>query len=134
MDTASKHPDSRLPDALHQDPPGFLRDTRGSVTMIAAVGMLMLIGISAIAIDGGRYYFNRREQQAATDLAAIAAASDLAQSASLASAAGAANGYPATAVLSVELGTYAADPAVVPSARFQPNPASPDSDRGTLVD
>ena len=48
----------------------------GQAIVLIAVIMVVLIGFLGLAIDGGRAYLDRRELQAATDAAALAAAHD----------------------------------------------------------
>lgn len=50
------------------------REDRGAVAVIVAVSILMLLGVTALAIDAGMGYNDRRGTQNAADLAALAAA------------------------------------------------------------
>lgn len=50
------------------------RAERGQAIVLIAAAMLAMVGIVAMAIDGGRIYFDRRQLQAAADAAALAAA------------------------------------------------------------
>ena len=52
-------------------------ERRGNVATMTALTMPLVLGIGAIAIDEASLYVEKREAQAITDLAAIAAASDL---------------------------------------------------------
>jgi Flp pilus assembly protein TadG len=52
-------------------------DERGAVLAFVAVGMVVLIGFSALAIDVGRLYVTRAQLQAAADAAALAAVREL---------------------------------------------------------
>lgn len=53
---------------------GFLRDEGGQVVVIVALMFTVLLGFSALAIDVGRYYAERRYLQDAADAAALACA------------------------------------------------------------
>jgi len=54
------------------------RQTRkGTVSVIVAICLTLLLGFAAIAMDGGLIQHNRRDAQAAVDAAALAAANDL---------------------------------------------------------
>jgi hypothetical protein len=50
---------------------------RGATAMLVAVSLVAVVGIVALAIDGGALYDKRRSAQAAADAAALAAADDL---------------------------------------------------------
>jgi hypothetical protein len=50
---------------------------RGIVTVLVAMALIGLVGVAAIAVDGGLLQDNRRRVQAATDAAALAAAQQL---------------------------------------------------------
>ena len=105
----------------------FLAHRGGSVALLAAVGFAVVLGVAALAVDIGSAYLAKRRLQTATDLAALAAASDLARAGD---AAGANLARNADATLStVEVGTYLADPALPPAARFSPGGAAPNAVR-----
>lgn len=55
----------------------FTRDRSGNVAMMAATLLSVVIVAAALAVDQGSLYFERREAQALTDLAAITAAAHL---------------------------------------------------------
>src|SRR5690348_14735372 len=54
-----------------------IRKRRGAVTSFAAFCLVGLLGFTAIAVDGGVLLDMRQRIQAAADVAALAAASDL---------------------------------------------------------
>ncbi|HET6882985.1 MAG TPA: pilus assembly protein TadG-related protein [Pirellulales bacterium] len=54
------------------------RDRRGVAAVLVAISLVALIGIAAIALDGGLLLDNHQRTQAAADAAAMAAAVDLA--------------------------------------------------------
>lgn len=102
----------------------FLSDRRGASSMIFAAGVFVVFGFGAIAIDGGNFFYQKRRQQTATDLAALAAASDLARADAAARASASRNGYAAGDVNLVQTGTYTPDAALTPDQRFRPGPAA----------
>ncbi len=53
------------------------RSERGQVLVLAAVSMVVVIGFTALAVDGGYLYFRHTRLQDAVDAAALAAAIDL---------------------------------------------------------
>lgn len=53
------------------------RNERGAVAVIVAFSMIVLLGVSALAIDLGYNYLQQRRLQAAVDYAVLAAAQDL---------------------------------------------------------
>ena len=53
-------------------------DERGAVLVLVAVGMVMLMGLTAFTVDFGRIYSERRELQNGADAAALAVAQDCA--------------------------------------------------------
>ncbi|SOC37262.1 pilus assembly protein TadG-related protein [Ureibacillus acetophenoni] len=55
----------------------FLREERGNVLVLVAALMVVLIGLTALVIDGGRLYFEKSTLQKAADAAALAGAQEL---------------------------------------------------------
>jgi Flp pilus assembly protein TadG len=51
-------------------------DERGQILVIFAIGLLALLAVVGLAVDGGSTFAQRRSQQGASDLAALAAAND----------------------------------------------------------
>jgi len=96
----------------------FAADERGNFTIMSAVLMILVIGCAALGVDLGSIFADRRRAQGATDLAAIVAASNLTNATNAASATVVQNNYPAGALVSVVLGSYTANEAVAPPARF----------------
>ena len=99
-------------------PRSFFENRDGSVTIMSVFMTVVLIGMAAMAIDVGEFYVAKRKQQTATDIAAVVAAGDLAHAQNAAAANLVANGFPASALVSVELGTYSPDPTIAASQRF----------------
>ena len=50
----------------------------GQILILLAVGIVALLGFTALAIDGGAVFFDRRSAQNAADAAALAGAYELA--------------------------------------------------------
>ena len=57
------------------------REEGGQILPIVAFALVILLGISAFAIDVGYAYYAKRQLQSATDAAALAGAQDLPNSA-----------------------------------------------------
>jgi uncharacterized membrane protein len=100
---------------------GIVRDCGASIAILTALLLTTLIALSALVIDVGALYLERRRAQGTVDLAAIAAASDLSNAAAAANATVRANGYGENVVVTTTLGQYAPDPALAPAQRFAPN-------------
>lgn len=96
----------------------FRSDQRGNFAIMGAALMTLVIGCAALGVDLGSIFTDRRRTQSATDLAAIVAASNLTNATNAAIATVTDNHYPASALVSVVLGTYTANPAISPQARF----------------
>lgn len=93
-------------------------DKQGNIAIMSASLMTLVIGCAALAVDLGTIFADRRKTQSAADLAAIVAASNLSNATNAATATVVKNNYPASALVSVQLGTYTANGAVSPQARF----------------
>jgi hypothetical protein len=52
--------------------PGFLREDRGSIVVLVALLLTVLLGGAGLAVDGGRGYLVRRTMQGAADAASTA--------------------------------------------------------------
>lgn len=96
----------------------FVADTSGNFTLMGVGLMTLIIGCTALGIDVGAIFTDRRKAQSAADLAAIVAASNLTNAYNAASATVVKNDYPANSLVAVELGTYTPSSAVAPQARF----------------
>ncbi|KZD25299.1 hypothetical protein A4A58_02285 [Tardiphaga robiniae] len=96
----------------------FRTDQRGNIAIMSAGGMILAVCCAALGVDIGTIAADRRKTQAATDLAAIVAASNLSNATNAAKAAVISNNYPASALVGVELGTYTANSAVAAQSRF----------------
>jgi uncharacterized membrane protein len=102
----------------------FVRDERGSVAVTSAVAVTALLSFAALALDTGNLFVDKRRQQSANDLIALAAATSLTtgitSATTAANAAALANGYATSAISDVEVGTYVSNAAVAPTQRFTP--------------
>ncbi|MGQ0673302.1 MAG: TadG family pilus assembly protein [Hyphomicrobium sp.] len=94
------------------------RDERGTIALLTAAFLTVAIAVSALAIDVGALYLQRRSAQGYADLAAIAASADLGRPEAAARATLHANGLSDIKSLSVVLGRYQPDPAVAADQRF----------------
>ncbi len=50
---------------------------RGTVAVLVAISLIVIVGVAGIALDGGLLLDSRRSVQAAADAVALAAADDL---------------------------------------------------------
>jgi len=96
----------------------FGADKRGNIAIMSAGLMTLVIGCTALAVDLGTIFADRRKTQSTADLAAIVAASNLSNATNAASLTVQKNNYPASALVSVQLGTYTANAAISPQTRF----------------
>src|SRR5690606_38086291 len=90
----------------------------GAVAIVTALVASIVLWCMACAVDIGSLYLERRTAQGAVDLAAMAAARDIANAERLARETLAANPVRAISLLTVTPGHYRADAAIEPSARF----------------
>jgi len=97
----------------------FFADRRGLSSIVFASSSLVLFGFGTMAVDVGSFFYQKRRQQTATDLAALAAAADLERAANAARASVSRNGFSASAIETVQTGTYTPDARVAPDARFR---------------
>lgn len=114
-------------------PQSFLGDRRGGIAIIAAVAGGLICAFAAVSVDVGSLVLHARKLQGAADLAAMAAASDLAR-AEVAGRATAAANMGQGVVSEVIRGRYDPDKARAPVDRFTANEAEPNAVRVTLSD
>lgn len=98
----------------------LLADRRGISSIVFAGSSMVLFGFGTMAVDVGSFFYQKRRQQTATDLAALAAATDLARAEVAARASAGRNGYSAGAVERVQIGTYTPNATLAPEMRFRP--------------
>ncbi|CAN7340141.1 TadG family pilus assembly protein [Bosea sp. LjRoot9] len=99
----------------------FAKNERGGAALLFAAGIFVLFGFGAMAVDVGSFFYEKRRQQTANDLAALAAAADLPRAKAAAQATAGSNGYPANTVLAVQTGIYNADATIPVNNRFTPS-------------
>jgi uncharacterized membrane protein len=119
----------------------WLNDARGGMTVVVAAGIIFLAGTVAIALDTGAAFLAQKRVQGAADLAAIKAATDLANANAVASASLARN-IPAGSLAGtpqVEIGAYPPSGytmqtvgALAVQNRFEANVAIPNAVRVTV--
>ena len=63
------------------------RDESGAVFILVAIGIVAIVGLGALAIDGGKLFYIKRQLQASTDFAAAAGALEIYSSTSATAAA-----------------------------------------------
>ena len=112
----------------------FSRDTKGSIALISGMMAVVVIGFTAITIDLGKVYVDRRKAQSVADLAALAAASDLTRAPRAAAATVQQNNVTIDSPVTVAVGAYSANASVPLENRFQPTSAgqTPNAARVTL--
>lgn len=96
---------------------GFLQNQSGAISLVAALSIAMLVAVAAIVIDAGSLYYARRNLQATSDAAALAAVQNPAQASAIAASVFSDNGY-ANPTLVVTTGTYTANEALAVQSRF----------------
>jgi uncharacterized membrane protein len=110
----------------------FLQDQRGSIAIMSAFFALIACVLAALAVDIGSVALDARRLQGAADLAAMAAAADLDNAQTAADLTAAANNSGSSVAVNVVVGTYVADPAIAPTARFTPDGSAGNAVRVTL--
>ncbi len=111
----------------------LVAEKRGSIAILSGVFMTVAMGMSALAIDMGLLYLERRHAQGAVDLAAIAAAASMDTAESMAQRTLSANGVERINRLDVIRGRYMANPAIAPDQRFTPGGAPYNAVRVSLT-
>jgi uncharacterized membrane protein len=106
---------------LRRELGSLLRSERGTVAVISALVMVVMIGFAAIAVDVGSIHYDKRRLQGAADLAAIAAVSNTANATEAARSTFSDNGRWTLSSLTVDLGNYDPDPAKAIDQRFAVN-------------
>lgn len=109
------------------------RSRRASISITMALGMAMLIGAAAFAVDLGSLYLDRRKLQGIADAAAMAAAGRPGEEQTAAQRIIAANCDCGIRIAVLTRGTYTADPAIQAEQRFAGGGTSPNAVRITLT-
>jgi len=89
---------------LRQTTRRFAADDRGNIAIMGAGFLLLVIACTALGVDVGSIFADKRRTQSAADLAAIVAASDLTNASRAAAATVAKNNYPPESLVAVEPG------------------------------
>lgn len=100
----------------------FIRNQGGIASVVAAMLMTLGLGLGVLTLDVGHLYLEKRRLQGAVDAAALAAAGDPANAATIATQVLANNGYAQTAT--VVSGAYTPDPALPIASRLNTDPAA----------
>lgn len=111
----------------------FWRARSGAASALVALSGMALMGMAALGVDLGAVYLKTRELQGLADLAAMAAAEDLARAQRRAEETVAANDFGGPVQVEVVLGRYEADPALPADSRFRPTPADANAVRVALT-
>lgn len=105
---------------------------RGSVGIMVAAAMPVLLGATALAVDLGSAMLETRQLQGAADAAAMAAAGDPSRADDLARAALATSKWPAAVAVATTKGHYSSDASIAPANRFVPGSGPANAVRVTL--
>ncbi len=99
----------------------FAQNERGSIAVMGAIIAVCGIGALAVGVDAVTLYFERRKAQGAVDLAAIAAARDIARAEAAAAATINDNKIPSVQTIVITRGHYTANAATPAALRFVAN-------------
>ena len=97
------------------------RDRRGVTTIVFAASSVVLLSLAGMVIDFGNVYSAKRHLQGTTDLAAMAAASNLPAATEAADGNASINGFTPGDVSQVRLGVYTPNTNIPPAQRFVPS-------------
>jgi uncharacterized membrane protein len=97
----------------------FRRDKRGSVLVMGALLMVVIVGLAAFAVDMGYLYLKSRELQGTADLAAMSAAANLTKADAAAQEVVLNNAKGSVIAVKTETGLYDATLSAKPSERFK---------------
>jgi uncharacterized membrane protein len=109
----------------------LLANERGNVLVLTASGMVFVIGMVAMVVDVGSFYYQKRRLQTAADMAAMAAGSDVANASAAALAALSSNGYSAATLQDVTTGVYNSSASL--GNRFTPGATNANAAKVTLL-
>jgi len=109
------------------------RAEAGSIAIMSALVMTMLLGFTALAVDVAALYTERRSAQGVVDLAAIAGASDIRRADAAVAATLRANNLSGALATTVEAGRYVAEPTLSPADRFKSGAEPMNAVRVTLA-
>lgn len=109
------------------------RDTKGAAAPLVAIFGVALLGAAGVALDGGLYFAEKGKLQTLTEAATLSAAVYPANAQARAISFLAQNGYPASTLVSVQVGHYCANSTLAPTARFITGTAPANCAGGTLA-
>lgn len=98
----------------------FIKDNRGAISIITALLVFVLLGVTAGAVDFGNVFLRSRQLQGMADLAAMAAASNLPRAEDAALATARANAWTAPLSAEVRTGIYRPQATLAIDNRFVP--------------
>ncbi|WP_233247554.1 pilus assembly protein TadG-related protein [Caulobacter endophyticus] len=110
----------------------WLRNQEGGVAIIAAAALTGGVGLAAMAVDLGSVYLQARRLQGVADLAALAAAGDIARAQAAADATVEINPVGGAVTAEVARGRYDPSAAGGPGKRFTASEVEPDAARVVL--
>ena len=99
----------------------FGQDRRAATAILAAIILSALLFFTGLTVDFGLALLRKRQLQAATDFAALAAAQNNPNAAPIVAQMLAANGFATAQVTSLTTGSYVANPAIPPGQRYVAN-------------
>ena len=111
----------------------FGRSQGGAIGLVFALALPAVLGFAAVSVDLGSVFLTTRRLQGVADLAAMAAARDLANAQTAAQATVGDNGFSSPVSTEVTTGQYLADPSTPPASRFTAGGASPTAAQVTLT-
>ena len=111
----------------------LISDQKASVTILTAGGLLMMIGASALAVDVGSLYLDKRKLQGVADAAALASATSVDDPGPGANAAILANSDGSARVRTLTPGTYSANASIAVAQRFVAGGSSPNAVQVVVV-
>jgi len=94
------------------------RDRLGAVAMLAAVMLPAMMFFSGLTVDLGLALLKKRQLQAATDMAALAAAESVGSASTIVPEMLAINGFSGAQIVSLTTGSYTPNPQVASSQRY----------------
>lgn len=109
----------------------FFTKKDGNILVMTAAAMVFLVGLVAMVVDAGSFYYQKRRLQSAADMAALAAGADIAHARAAALAALSSNGYAAGALEGLTMGVF--DPSAALGARFTTGGSNPNAAQVTLL-
>jgi uncharacterized membrane protein len=109
----------------------FIANKRGSVLVLTAAAIVFVVGMIAMVVDFGSFYYQKRRLQTAADMAALAAGADLANARAAAVAALASNGLGAPTLQDISPGVF--DPNAALGNRFNTGGSAQNAARVTLL-